>query len=284
MPPSHYRTRIAPTPTGYLHLGHGRTFVTTAERARQHGGSIVLRMEDLDPARCQSRFYDAALEDLRWLGVNWDEGPDVGGPHAPYTQSERMEIYRESFQALKDSGQIYPCYCSRKDILNAATAPHRGEDEWIYPGTCRPHGPTMTIDPRPHCWRFRVEDGEKWTFTDGGLGKVEFTAGVDFGDFVIWRRDDVPAYQLAVTVDDALMGITEVVRGSDLLVSTARQLALYRAFGWEPPRFYHCPLVLDENGDRLAKRNQSQSLRNLRALGETPGSLRKRWDQNLTRL
>ena len=282
MTPPGYRTRIAPTPTGWLHLGHARTFVETAERARNHNGTLILRIEDLDPARSQDRFRDAALEDLRWLGVHWSEGPDVGGPHAPYVQSERTAIYRNHLEFLRQRDLVYPCYCSRKDILNAAQAPHRGEDEWIYPGTCRHLSATSIRESQPYCWRFRLETGRRWRFRDGRLGMMEYTAGEDFGDFGVLRPDNVPAYQLAVTIDDALMGVTEVVRGADLLVSTARQLALYDAFGWTPPTFYHCPLVVDAAGERLAKRTNAQSLQTLRAHGETPQTLRKRWAEHLS--
>jgi glutamyl/glutaminyl-tRNA synthetase len=270
-----YRGRIAPSPTGYLHLGHARTFWTAQERAQAAGGSLVLRNEDLDRARCKPEFVTAMFEDLRWFGFQWQEGPDLGGPFAPYNQSERYPVYRRALEKLEQTGLIYPCRCSRKDLQSAARAPHAEDDEEpIYPGTCR-RLPRLEIVNRKFCWRFRVPDGETISFTDENLGPQQFTAGKDFGDFVIWRTDDVPAYQLASVVDDAAMKITEVVRGADLLVSTARQLLLYRALGFTAPRFYHCPLMTDDAGVRLAKRHDALSLRRLREKGRSPGDLRR---------
>jgi len=215
------------------------------------------------------------IEDLRWFGFEWQEGPDIGGPFAPYSQSERFAFYRAALEQLKVAGHVFPCTCSRQDVLRAAAAPHPGEDEPLYPGTCRGK-PLPGPNIRYH-WRFRVPEGEIVRFSDGLQGPQEFVSGKDFGDFVVWRHDDVPAYQLAVVVDDAAMRITEVVRGEDLLKSTARQLLLYRALGLEPPAFCHCPLVTDENGVRLAKRHEALSLRALRASGATPESLRANW-------
>jgi glutamyl/glutaminyl-tRNA synthetase len=171
---------------------------------------------------------------------------------------------------------IYPCICSRKDIQSAASAPHAADDELFYPGTCRENG-TMEIGSKKVSWRFRVPDGEVVSFVDGNFGAQQFVAGKDFGDFVVWRQDGMPAYQLAVVVDDAAMRITEVVRGEDLLKSTARQLLIYRALGCEPPAFYHCALMADENGVRLAKRHNVLSLRGLREKGMTPEELRREW-------
>ena len=273
-----YRGRIAPTPTGYLHLGHARTFWIAQERARERGGILVLRNEDLDRHRCKPEFLHAMIEDLQWFGFAWQEGPDIGGPFAPYTQSERTARYRDALRRLQEGNFVYPCICSRKDIENAARAPHAADDELIYPGTCRRKNPKSEIrNPKLDAavaWRFRVPDGESITFTDANLGPQSFVAGRDFGDFVVWRSDDVPAYQLAVVVDDAAMQITEVVRGADLLVSTARQLLLSRALGLAAPSFFHCPLLTDEYGARLAKRHESLSLRALRAGGKTPEELR----------
>ncbi|MGC3992269.1 MAG: tRNA glutamyl-Q(34) synthetase GluQRS [Chthoniobacteraceae bacterium] len=268
-----YRGRLAPSPTGLLHLGHARTFAMAAERAR--GGEFLLRIEDLDQMRCKPEFEAAVYEDLRWLGLSWSEGPDVDGPFAPYRQSERRAWYLAAWEKLRAGGFIYPCFCSRKDVQQAVTAPH-GDDEPVYPGTCRPAVGTISDDQAPggKTWRFRVPDGERLRFHDEYAGEQQTVAGVDFGDFVIWRRDDVPAYQLAVVADDAAMGITEVVRGDDLRVSTFRQLLLYRALGLTPPRFYHCPLVLDASGRRLAKREDALSLRTLRERGITPEQIR----------
>ena len=271
-----YRGRLAPSPTGYLHLGHARTFWTAQERARAQGGTLILRNEDLDAARCKPEFVKAMFEDLCWFGFEWTEGPDIGGKFAPYNQSERTSLYRDSLEKLRAGGFIYPCTCSRKDIQAAVTAPHAGDDEAIYPGTCRQNRKSE-IGNRKFSWRFRVPDGETISFTDGNFGIQNFVAGKDFGDFVVWRGDDVPAYQLACVMDDAAMQITEVVRGADLLVSAARQILLYRALNLVPPAFFHCDLLRDESGQRLAKRHDSLSLRLLRGQGEIPANLRVNW-------
>jgi glutamyl-tRNA synthetase len=271
-----YRGRIPPSPTGYLHLGHARTFWTAQERAQKAGGTLVLRNEDLDPARSKPEFTQAAMEDLKWFGFTWQEGPDVGGPFGPYNQSERIRFYRSVLQQLIDRGFAYPCTCSRKDIQQAAEAPHAADDEVIYPGTCRTNRLSNTGAAK-FSWRFCVPDGEGISFTDQNLGPKSFVAGKDFGDFVLWRHDGVPSYQLAVVTDDAAMQITEVVRGADLLVSTARQLLLYRALQLPSPGFFHCELMLDEKGERLAKRNDALSLRSLRASGKSPKELRAAW-------
>jgi glutamyl-tRNA synthetase len=275
MTTSNYRGRLAPSPTGRLHLGHARTFWLAQQRASENGGELILRNEDLDATRFKMEFVDAMLEDLRWFGFAWSEGPDIGGKFAPYNQSERMIFYRVALEKLCAGNFIYPCTCSRKDIQAATRAPHANDDdEPIYPGTCRENRKSE-IGNRKFSWRFRVPDGETISFTDGNCGEQKFVAGKDFGDFVVWRGDDVPAYQLACVADDAVMEISEVVRGADLLVSTARQILLYRALGLPPPKFFHCALMLDEKGERLAKRHDALSLRKLRGLGETPGSLRR---------
>jgi glutamyl/glutaminyl-tRNA synthetase len=274
--PGSYRGRLAPSPTGYLHLGHARTFWVAQQRARMAGGTLVLRNDDLDGVRCKPEFVAAMYEDLRWFGFEWSEGPDCGGSHGPYQQSARMERYRAALEQLKAADAIYPCTCSRKDIQTAVAAPHAADDEMIYPGTCRAN-PALTSIERPFCWRFRVPEGERVAFEDGRLGAQYFVAGRDFGDFVVWRPDDVPAYQLACVVDDAEMGITEVVRGADLLVSTARQLLLYRALKMTAPKFYHCELMRDEKGTRLAKRHDALSLRKLRQEGKLPAEIYSKW-------
>jgi glutamyl/glutaminyl-tRNA synthetase len=267
-----YRGRIAPSPTGLLHLGHARTFWTAQERARAAGGTLVYRDDDLDGPRCKPEFSAAAVEDLRWFGLRWQEGPDLGGPRGPYRQSERMPLYVEAFERLRASGHLFPCTCSRREIALALSAPHAGEEEPIYPGTCRCKPATA---PREGVnWRFRVRDGEAVEFTDGCAGSQRAVAGADFGDILVWRKDDYPSYQLACVVDDALMGITEVVRGADLITSTFRQILIYRALGWVVPAFYHCPLVTDEHGQRLAKRHEALSLRTLREQGRNPEELR----------
>jgi glutamyl-tRNA synthetase len=284
---SGYRGRLAPSPTGYLHVGHARTFWTAFQRAREAGGTLVMRMEDLDPDRCRAQYAEAAVEDLRWLGIRWQEGPDKGGPFAPYQQSRRLDVYLDAWRQLVRNGFLYPCRCSRKDLDNALAAPHESawpdakghaqmeplDDEPVYPGTCRPLKGSLPADNelgKGINWRFRVPDGEVVEFEDRNLGPQSFVAGRDFGDFVVWRRDGVPSYQLACAADDAAMGITEVVRGADLLKSTARQILLNRALGFENPAWFHCALVVDHNGRRLAKRHDALSLRALRQQGLTP--------------
>jgi glutamyl-tRNA synthetase len=266
--PSSYRGRIAPSPTGYLHLGHARTFLIAAQRALEADGTLIFRNEDLDPDRCKPEFMSAMLEDLRWLGILWNEGPDIGGAFMPYSQSERREVYLAAWQRLRRGGFIYPCTCSRRELALAANAPNDVDDEPIYPGKCRSRTDARTFDtPAGVNWRFRVPDREVVSFIDLHLGCQSYTAGVEFGDFIVWRRDDVPAYQLAVVADDHAMQVTEVVRGADLLKSTARQLLLYRALGFDPPVFYHCDLLRDEAGVRLAKRHDALSIRALRQSG-----------------
>ena len=262
-----YRGRIAPTPTGDLHVGHARTFTWAARRAEEAGGALVLRIEDLDPLRCRAEWTERAIEDLAWLGVRWSEGPAY--------QSRRRDVYDEVWRRLRDAGLVYPCEVSRREIRDAAHAPHDDEDEPIFPPALRPPPDTGrdAESPAGLVWRFRVPDGETVAFSDALRGPQSFTAGTDFGDFVVWRKDDVPAYELAVVADDAAMGITEVVRGEDLLRSTARQLLVYRALGAEPPAWCHVPLVRDGDGRRLAKRHQPLSVRELRGRGMTPGEV-----------
>ncbi|HMK29984.1 MAG TPA: tRNA glutamyl-Q(34) synthetase GluQRS [Terriglobales bacterium] len=274
--PPTYRGRLAPSPSGYLHLGHARTFWTAYQRALSHNGTLILRNEDLDPQRSKREYATAMLEDLKWLGICWQEGPDCGGPLGPYSQSERRRWYLEAWRKLRQAGPIYPCNCSRKDLAEAAQAPHGDNDEAIYPGTCRSRASSAET-PAGANWRFRVPDGMPVRFRDGAQGEQQFTAGRNFGDFIIWRRDDVPAYQLAVVVDDSAMGITEVVRGSDLLKSTGRQLLLLSALGLSPPAYYHCDLLTDAQGQRLAKRHDALSLRALRTRGLSPEDVRRKW-------
>ncbi len=280
--PKKYRGRLAPSPTGYLHLGHARTFWTAAGRARAAQGTLILRSDDLDATRYRLDFADAMLEDLRWMGLTWAEGPDVGGPFGPYRQSERRAFYRAALQRLHQRGLIYPSAHSRRDVIEAAGAPHEGgaDDEPVFQPSLRPD-PRAPIPPLGEKieinWRLRVPDGETLEFNDGRLGPQRAVAGVDFGDFPVWRKDDCPSYQLACAVDDDAMQISEVVRGEDLVRSTFRQLLLYRALGLDAPAFFHCPLMTDESGVRLAKRHDSLSLRELRAQGRTPASLVGGW-------
>lgn len=265
-----YRGRLAPTPTGLLHVGHARTFALAATRCSAAGGTLVFRTEDLDASRCKQEFAQAAIDDLHWLGLNWQEGPDVGGPHSPYVQSARLLWFHNVWQRLHASGAIYPCEKSRRDVDRALGAPHAEDDaEPIFPPELRPNlgtGKDLT-EPGTLNWRFRVPDGDNVSFEDALCGPQCFIAGRDFGDFLVWRRDGFPSYELAVVADDHAMGITEVVRGADLLLSTARQLLLYRALGWTPPAWAHAPLVTDSKGKRLAKRTQCLSIRELRERG-----------------
>lgn len=288
-----YRGRLAPSPTGYLHLGHARTFWVAYMRARSCSGELVFRNEDLDPHRSRPQFVQAMFDDLRWLGLDWDEGPDLPSPsvgaYGPYSQSERRGFYLEAWRRLRDGGFIYPCTCSRKDLEHAASAPHEEDDEIRYPGKCRSKVSQAANweTPAGVSWRFRVPDQSLVSFFDRCQGEQQFTAGVDFCDFLVWRRDDVPAYQLAVIVDDEAMRISEVVRGADLLRSTARQLLLIEALGYPTPAYFHCPLLRDEQDRRLAKRHEALSLHHLREQGVDPADLRRRfsaeiaWDRNL---
>lgn len=254
---------MAPTPTGCLHLGHARTFSEAHRRARQAGGRLFLRIEDLDSLRCKEDFTRAAIEDLQWMGLDWDG--DV------VLQSRRRHLYLDAWRRLKEAGHIYPCQRSRREI--SSLAPH--EEEPIFPVEWRvdPSEGNALTEPAGVNWRFRVPDHVAISFTDQNFGPIEKTVLRDFGDFLIWNREDVPAYELAVVVDDIAMGITEVVRGADLLLSTARQILLYRALHAVPPDWFHCPLVCDDSGRRLAKRTGGLSLQELRALGASPAGI-----------
>jgi len=249
------------------------------QRALENHGTLIFRNEDLDPQRAKREYASAMLEDLRWLGIEWQEGPDVGGPHVPYLQSGRRELYLRDWKLLVERGVVYPCTCSRRELATIAQAPNEADEEPIYPGKCRPTSVTklQPVGPKGLNWRFRVPDGEAIRFTDGNLGEQSFVAGRDFGDFVVWRRDDVPAYQLAVVTDDCDMQVTEVVRGEDLLVSTARQILILRALGRGIPAYFHCRLVRGTDGQRLAKRTDALSLRELREKGYTPEQIREMW-------
>lgn len=261
---------MAPTPSGYLHEGHARTFALAAERAKASKGQLVLRNDDLDRARCREEYVAAMLEDLRMVGLSWQEGPDCGGPFAPYAQSERREIYRQYFQQLRRARLIYPSPHSRQDVRRALSAPQEGDRELIFPASLRPAKDwEEPVESEKINWRMAVPDGQSITFQDGRIGPVSYTAGKDFGDFLVWRKDGFPSYEMATVIDDHVMKITEVVRGEDLLLSTARQILLYRALGWTPPAWFHGPLVRDPEGRRLAKRNRSLPLR--AKTGKGPG-------------
>ncbi len=267
------RGRYAPSPTGDLHLGNARTALLSWLAARAPRGRYLLRVEDLDGPRVRPGLEARMLDELRWLGLDWDEGPDVGGPAGPYRQSERLERYGAALDALRAAGHVYPCFCSRAEIAAASQAPHGPSDEGPrYPGTCRdvPAGEIARRGAaRRPAWRFRVPAGPV-VFEDAVHGPQSFDVGATVGDFVVARADGIPAYQLAVAVDDAAMAVTDVVRGDDLLPSTARQLLLFRALGLSAPRFAHLPLVLGEDGQRLAKRHGAPSLGALRARGAGP--------------
>ena len=258
--------RYAPSPSGRMHLGNLCCCLLAWLSAKSSGGKVVLRIEDLDAVRCPREFADLLEADLAWLGLAADEGGSKGGPRGPYYQSERSAIYEEYYQKLVRKGLVYPCFCSRSQ-LHAADAPHRSDGKVVYAGTCRnltPEEIVLRTARRKPAWRVMVPD-ETISFVDGHMGHYEENLARDCGDFFLRRADGVFAYQLAVVVDDALMGVDEVVRGSDLLSSTPRQLWLYRELGLTPPKFYHLPLLLASDGRRLSKRDGDQSLENLRA-------------------
>lgn len=264
------RARFAPSPTGDLHVGGAWTALASWDLAKSHGGAFVVRVEDLDPPRVVRGAAKTILEDLRWLGLTWDEGPDVGGPHAPYTQSARAASYEAVVDGLGARGLTYPCDCSRAEIVRVASAPHQGE-ELVYPGTCRDADPAREMKRAPAI-RLRVPPGEVG-FDDGVLGHFAHDVHRAVGDFVLRRGDGVFAYQLAVIVDDLAMRITDVVRGADLLASTPRQILLARMLGAEPPRFWHVPLVVATDGARLAKRTPGGTIKELREAGFAPGEI-----------
>ena len=264
------RGRYAPSPTGEIHLGNASTALVAWLAARSSGGSFVIRLEDLDRPRVREGAAERILDDLAWLGLDWDEGPDRGGPHGPYDQWSRRDRYDDAFAKLLEGGFVYPCFCSRKDVAAAASAPQAPGDEVRYPGTCRAlsrqEAERRRAEGRPHAWRFLAVGEESPDFDD--LVRGPQTGARDaFGDFVVRRADGVPAYQLAVVVDDAAMRITEVVRGDDLLASTHRQILLQRALGYPSPQYAHVPLLLGTDGVRLSKRHRGTSIRELRSAG-----------------
>ncbi len=268
--PAGYCGRLAPSPTGYLHVGHVHTFHIASQRARAAQGTLRLRNDDLDIARCRPHFVDAFIEDLTWLGLHWD-GPVI-------TQSARIPRYRQILEHLHARRLIFPCHRSRRDVAEASSAPHESNespqfDEPVYPVAFRPPADAPLpplLDPIAENWRFRTPEGMRVEFHDENFGIQSAVAGVDFGDFLVWRKDGIPSYQLATVVDEIDSGITEVVRGADLIKSTFRQLLLYRALQRPAPAFFHCPLVKDSSGVRLAKRHDALSVHALRAAGYTP--------------
>jgi len=274
-----YRGRLAPSPTGALHLGNARTFLAAWLRARQAGGRVVMRVEDIDGPRIKPGAQEAMLADLRRLGLDWDEGPDVealpgGGPHAPYVQTARRPLYEAAMRALVESGRAYPCVCSRKEVQEAASAPH-GPDGARYNGTCRGRFRSLeeaaAASGRPAALRLIVEPGPV-AYVDAFHGRQSFDVAAESGDFVVGKGTGDAAYQLAVVVDDAAMRMTELVRGDDLLPSTSRQLLLYRALGLEAriPAFCHVPLVVGPDGKRLAKRHGDTTLARYFKAGVAP--------------
>jgi len=266
------RGRLAPSPTGALHLGNARSFLIAWLSIRSRGGSVVLRMEDLDHPKVKAVAAQQALDDLHWLGLDWDEGPDCGGDCEPYVQSERIPLYREALDKLDSSGLVYPCTCSRSDVEAAQSAPHAGEEGLRYNGTCRGRyrcfdDAAADLPPgRIPAWRFMVAD-DVIEFRDGFCGIQRQNVREAVGDFVIARHRAGAGYMLAVVVDDAAMGITEVLRGDDLLATTHRQILLYRALGLKVPQFIHVPLVVGKDGRRLAKRHGDTRIAALRESG-----------------
>lgn len=259
------RGRFAPSPTGEIHLGNAWTALLAWLQVRSAGGTMVLRVEDLDPDRSRAEYIDKMMSDMRWLGLNWDEGPDVGGKYAPYCQHTRRELYQAALKQLIAAGLIYPCYCTRAEL--ASSAPHAGDKERIYSGTCRQRkmGEARPASRQP-ALRLAVPSGEV-SFTDLHAGRICQELSQEVGDFVVRRSDGVHAYQLAVVVDDAGMAISHVLRGDDLLSSTPRQLLLYQLLGLTPPTFTHVPLLVDIQGYRLSKRQQALSIAALRQQG-----------------
>jgi glutamyl-tRNA synthetase len=260
-----YVGRMAPTPSGWLHRGHAYTFGIAYYRARQLAGRIWLRMEDLDSGRCKPGYARGVLEDLRWLGLDWDAmGEGTDGVCYQHTQLER---YRQCLLQWVARGWVYPCQVSRTELQAYPDSRQSKDGEWIFPASLRSAwkpGGMVRFDVN---WRWRVPDGERVGFVDLRAGKHQYVAGQDFGDFLVWSKQGVPSYEMAVVHDDVASGVTEVVRGEDLLLSTARQLLLYRALGVRIPAFYHCPLVCDAAGVRLAKRYDSESIRSYRERG-----------------
>ena len=257
--------RFAPSPSGRIHLGNISCCLLAWLSARQRGGRIVLRIEDLDTARCPRRYAEQTIEDLRWLGLDWDEGPGAAEPDAPYFQSQRTALYQAALETLEAQGLVYPCFCTRAE-LHAASAPHREDGLTVYAGTCRnltPAERAKRAERRSPALRLRVP-AEGWGFTDRHMGPCRQRLDLECGDFLLRRSDGMFAYQLAVVVDDALMGVNHVVRGRDLLCSAPRQAWLHEVLGYEPPRFFHAPLLLAPDGRRLAKRDHDLDMGALR--------------------
>jgi glutamyl-tRNA synthetase len=257
--------RLAPSPTGAQHVGNARTYLIAWLSARSRGGRVRLRVEDIDSPRVKPGAAEQALDDLRWLGLDWDGDVVV--------QTRRLPLYEQALARLQAMELVYPCTCSRADVERAASAPHLEHEGPVYPGTCAGRRAADAAGLPPHCWRFRVPETTPG-FDDLYRGRCDIDLRAAGGDFVVWKASGTPAYQLAVVVDDAAMGVTEVVRGDDLVASTPRQLLLYDALGLTPPRFAHVPLVVGPDGRRLAKRHGDTRLSALRASGVKPAALR----------
>lgn len=303
------RGRLAPSPTGHIHLGNAAAFLMAWLCARAVGGQVVLRMEDIDPDRSRPEFAAGMVRDLLWLGLDWDEGPEFpelpdllpdtrpvsspstlspptaptrfrlparGGPHGPYSQSERLALYAEVLARLEREGHVYPCFCTRKELRSLASAPHAGECGPAYPGICRNLDPAdqarRLAEGRRPAMRVRCAD-TVIAFTDRLAGPQRMSLADCGGDFAVRRSDGVFAYQLAVVVDDIAMGITQVVRGDDILSSTPRQIWLYHLLGAPMPEYVHVPLLLDHEGERLAKRHGSLAVAALREAGVSPPAI-----------
>jgi glutamyl-tRNA synthetase len=266
--------RLAPSPTGAQHIGNARTYLLAWLSIRSRGGTLIVRMEDIDSPRIKPGAAEQALADLRWLGLDWDAGPDIGGPDAPYVQTERLDRYRAASLQLQQAEAVYPCTCTRGDIVAAASAPHVGQEGPRYPGTCswRQASEAAQLGSEPFAWRFRTSHQQR-ELADFVAGNRACNVAGELGDFVVDKADGSPAYQLAVVVDDHAMGVTEVLRGDDLLPSAFRQLELYDQFGWTPPHFAHVPLVIGMDGRRLAKRHGDTRLATLREAGVSPEKL-----------
>lgn len=267
------RTRFAPSPTGYIHLGNAWVAFLNWLWTRQHRGTIVLRIEDIDRQRCRPEYVQALMEDLAWLGLDWDEGPGNRYAYGSAVQSERLSFYQAIFKRWKDEGTVYPCYCTRARLRQIASAPHPGEEAPAYDGRCR----NLTEEERrketkPPSWRFRMETTPV-RFTDLLCGPQEMVLHAGADDFVLLRADGMIAYQLAASADDGAMGITHVFRGRDLLTSTADQLCLLQKLGYPAPVYAHLPLLADENGARLSKRQHGITIRDLREAGMTAASV-----------
>ena len=253
---SDYRSRIAPSPTGSLHEGNIATFKIAFQRSKEIGGTLILRNEDIDTIRCDPKFWQVIEKQLENLGIDFQESPKIGGPHYPYQQSLCFSHYKKAVTTLNALGLVYPCIHSRREINNFRPKLLGYNQEVIFPLLLRSHSKVNFPLNWNVNWRFRVPDSTPISFTDQAMGEVNWLTGRDFGDFLVWRKEGTPSYELAVVVDDARMQITEIVRGADLLLSTGRQILLYKALNYRIPMFYHCPVINDQFGKKLSKRNQ----------------------------